>query len=161
MSTWWSGTWLVVTRTTKEAVASKSWRVTTLVMLLLGVAAVTVPRLLGDDATTYHLATVGETPPGVAAMLKSAGEAADFQVEFSTVADAAAAQDAVRAGDVDVALTATGPNGTLYVASDAGGTFPALVTQAVVAQTTTQSMLDAGLTPEQVATIQGTDRPTR
>ena len=30
MSTWWSGTWLVVTRTTKEAVASKSWRITTL-----------------------------------------------------------------------------------------------------------------------------------
>lgn len=159
MSTWWSGTWLVVTRTTKEAVASKSWRITTLVMLLLGLAAVALPRIIGDDATTYRLATVGETPPGVAAMLEAAGKAADFEVEFSTVADVSAAQDVVRAGDVDVALTATGPSGTLYVASDAGGTFPALVTQAVVAQTTTQSMLDAGLTPEQVATIQGTRPP--
>ena len=79
MSTWWSGTWLVVTRTTKEAVASKSWRITTLVMLLLGLAAVALPRIIGDDATTYRLATVGETPPGVAAMLEAAGRALDHE----------------------------------------------------------------------------------
>ncbi len=159
MSSWWAGTRLVAARTIRESIAARSWRLITVAMFLIGLAAVIIPRLIGDDATTYRLATVGETPAGVSAMLKAAGQAADFEVEFRTVADATAAEQVVRDGDVDVALTATGPQGTMFVAADTGGVFPALVAQAAVAESTTDAMRDAGLTDDQIAAIQSTTAP--
>ena len=159
MNLWWPGTRLVAGRTIVESVNSRSWRVTTAIMLLLGIAIVVVPRLIGSSATTYRLATVGEASPGLVAMLQAAGEAGDFTVETETVADTAAAREAVRSGAVDVALTGVTAKDTAFVAADSGGTFPALVAQAAVAQSTTAEMHDAGLTAEQIAAIQGTLPP--
>ena len=159
MNLWWPGTRLVAGRTIVESVNSRSWRVTTAIMLLLGIAIVVVPRLIGSSATTYRLATVGEAPPGLVAMLQAAGEAGDFTVETETVGDTAAAREAVRSGAVDVALTGVTAKDTAFVAADSGGTFPALVAQAAVAQSTTAEMHDAGLTAEQIAAIQGTLPP--
>ena len=159
MNLWWPGTRLVAGRTIVESVNSRSWRVTTAIMLLLGIAIVVVPRLIGSSATTYRLATVGEAPPGLVAMLQAAGEAGDFTVETETVADTAAAREAVRSGAVDVALTGVTAKDTAFVAADSGGTFPALVAQAAVAQSTTAEMHDAGLTAQQIAAIQGTLPP--
>lgn len=158
-SSWWSGTRLVAGRTIAESLASKSWRITTAIMLLLGIAAVVIPQLIGQDATTYKLTTVGEAPPQLVAMLQSAGQAGDFTVEVATVPDDAAAQAAVRDGDADVALTGITSDDTLFVASSSGGTFPVLVAQAAVAEATTDAMEAAGLGPEQVAEIQSQRPP--
>ncbi len=159
MTGWWAGTRLVAARTIRESVSARSWRLITLAMFLIGLAAVIIPRLIGDDTTTYRLATIGETPPSITAMLVAAGQSADFEVDFSTAADDSAAERMVRDGDVDVALTATGPQGTMYVAAHTGGVFPALVAQAAVADSTTGALRDAGLTDEQIAAIQSTTPP--
>jgi ABC-2 type transport system permease protein len=76
-----------------------------------------------------------------------------------TVPDPDAARAAVRDGDADVALSAEGPAGTLYVAADRGGTFPALVSQAVLSVTLTERLAAAGLAPEQIAAIRATPPP--
>ena len=157
--TWWSGTLLVAGRSLVEGVSSRSWRVVTALMLLLGLAVVVVPRLVGEQDVTYRLATVGETDAGLAAPLQAAAGAGGFEVDFAVVADADAAEQAVREGDVDVAVAGTGADTTLYVRSDNFSTFPALVSQAVLAQTTTASLADAGLSPAQITAIQATPPP--
>jgi ABC-2 type transport system permease protein len=161
---WWSGTRLVAGRALGEGLSSRSWRVVTALMLVLGLAVVVVPRVIGERDVTYRLATVGPTDAGLAAPLEVAAGAGGFEVEFVAVSDAAAAEQAVREGDADVAVAGGGGGGgggetTLYVRSDNISTFPALVSQAVLAQTTTAALAEAGLSPAQIAEIQATPPP--
>jgi ABC-2 type transport system permease protein len=156
---WWSGTRLVAGRALAEGFSSRSWRVVTALMLLLGLAVVVVPRLVGEREVTYRLATVGQTDAGLAAPLEAAAGAGGFEVDFVAVDDAAAAEQAVREGDADVAVAGGGAEATLYVRSDNFSTFPALVSQAVLAQTTTAALADAGLSPTQIAAVQAAPPP--
>jgi ABC-2 type transport system permease protein len=133
-----------------DTVASTSWRVLTAVLLVIGIAVVVVPRLIGDEGSSYRLATVQGTDPAIAAAVEAAGEAGDFDVVVDTVPDAAAAQAAVRDGDADAGLVVTGEGSTLFVAADFASPFPALVSQAVVAQATAEALLEAGLSPQQI-----------
>jgi ABC-2 type transport system permease protein len=132
-------------------------RITTLILLLVGLAVVFVPRMLSGDEPTYTLATVGEPSASVQAQLDAAGEAAEFGVEFLPVADAPAVEAAVRAGDATVGLAGQ----TMYVRTDAPGAFPVLVAQAVVAQESTRTLLEAGLTPQQIAEVSSVAPPTQ
>lgn len=156
---WWSGTRLVAGRAIGDAVASRSWRAVTVLMLVIGIAIVVVPRLIGGGETTYTLAAVPGTDPQIAQALAAAGEAGDFTVNVVTVPEAAAAEAAVRDGTADAGLVPAPDGGTLFVAAGSGGTFPALVTQSVVAQSMRQSLLDAGLSPEQIAAIESRRPP--
>jgi len=159
MSSFWEGVRLVSARAFGEGVASRSWRIITALTALIGVAIVVVPRLLGGGAPHYLLATVGQAPPGLLTQLEAAGEAGAFSVTIMTVEDAAEAEAAVRDGDADAALTAVGPGGVLYVASDGRSTFPALVSQAVLGLRITDQLARAGLSGEQIAAIQATPPP--
>lgn len=151
---WWSGMRLVAGRAIAEALASKSWRVVTVLMLLLGVAFIVVPRLIGDSAPRYTLAVVGASESQVQGAFAPIADAGGFSVDVVPVPDASAAEAAVREGRADAALAPGPGSGTLFVAADSAGTFPALVSQAVLAQATAQALLDAGLQPDQVAAIQ-------
>jgi ABC-2 type transport system permease protein len=142
-----------------EAWGSRSWRVVTLVMLAIGLAVVIVPRVIGDRETTYTLAVVGQPAPLVMAQLEAAASAGEFRLEVSEAADAGAAQQVVRDGDADVALVGSGAEATMYVASDGGFVFPALVSQAVLTAATTDALAQAGLTPGQIAQIQSLPPP--
>lgn len=159
MRTWWAGTRLVAGRAIGEGVQSKSWRVITLVMLLLGAAAVVVPRLLTGGPTQYTLATAPGTPAQIEQSLAAAAQVGGFEVTVAPVPDAGAAQAAVREGDADVALVPGPGGGTLYVSANSGGTFPALVTQAAVAAATEQALADAGLGPQEIAAVQSVPPP--
>lgn len=157
----WAGTRLVAGRAMSEAWASRSWRVVTLIMLAIGLAIVIVPRVIGERETTYTLTVVGEPAPLVLAQLEAAAAAGEFRLAVSAAADAADAQRIVRDGDADVALVGTGPDATLYVATGGSSVFPALVAQSVMAQTTTDALIRAGLTPEQIAQIQSLPPPAQ
>ncbi len=128
-------------------------------MLLAGLAVVVVPRLLGEEATTYRLAVVGEAPEALTRQLDAAGRAADFQVRVLARSDAAAVEATVRDGDADVGLAGSGQGTTVYVGPDRAGPFPSIVAGAVTAGRTAQALVDAGLTPQQIATVQGTEPP--
>ena len=154
-SRWWEGTRMVAGRSLREGVRSRTFRITTLVLLLVGLATVYVPRLLAQDEPTYTLATVGQASAGIQAQLDVAAGAAQFTVAYLAVADAPAVEGAVREGDATVGLAEQ----VMYVRSDAPGAFPVLVAQAVVAEETAQMLLDAGLTAAQVAELSSVPPP--
>jgi ABC-2 type transport system permease protein len=163
MSGWWAGTRQVAGRAIGDGVGSKSWRAITVVMLLLGTAAVVLPRLLAAGPAEYVLATAPGAPAELAADLQAAGTAAGFSVRVAAVPDGAAAQAAVRDGEADAGFVPEPgggtSGGTLYVSAASGGTFPVLVSQTLVARATAVALAEAGLAPEQVAVVQSVQPP--
>jgi ABC-2 type transport system permease protein len=155
MGTWWRGTELVAERGLLENVRSRSFQVVTALMLLLSVAAVTVPQLIGGDKTTYTIATTGTAPAGIVAALNAAGRSGDFTVKYISRPDANAVRLAVRDGDATSGLAGK----TLYTKAREGGTFPVLVAQAVVALETTRQLSEAGLSQQQVTELQSIQPP--
>jgi len=155
MSTWWQGAALVAERGLVENVRSRSFKVVTGLLLLLSAAAVTIPQLVGEDRTTYTLATTGEAPADVVAVLDAAGTAADFTVTYVVREDEAAVRTAVRDGDATAGLAA----GRLYTSAVNGGTFPVVVAQAVVTAETSRLLEQAGLSPQQVADLRSVRSP--
>lgn len=154
MGTWWRGTALVAERGIVESIRSRTFKVVTGILLVLSVAAVVVPQMLRSDQTTYTLATAGPTPTGLVAALDAAGRAADFTVRYETKADVTAVRQAVRDGDATAGLVGD----SLYT-SMASGTFPIVVAQSVVALETSRRLMEAGLTPAQIAGIQSVRPP--
>ena len=113
MRAWWRGTSLVAERGLVENVRSRSFKVVTGLLLLLSIAAVTIPQILSGGGTTYTLATIGKAPAQVVAALNAAGKSADFTVKYVSRMDEAAIRRAVRDGVATAGLAA----GTLYTAS--------------------------------------------
>jgi ABC-2 type transport system permease protein len=144
---WWEGTRLVAGRSLADGARSRTVRISTAVLLLVGLAVVFVPRLLGGDEPTYTLASVGETSASIQAQLDAASDAAGFRVEYLTVQDAAMLEAAIREGDATVGLAGT----TVYVRTDAPGAVAVLVGQAVMAQERTDLLREAGLSSAQIA----------
>ncbi|MDH5244599.1 MAG: ABC transporter permease, partial [Chloroflexota bacterium] len=146
---WWEGTRLVAGRSLSDRVRSRTVRATTLILLLIGLAVVFVPRVLGGDEPVYTLASVGAVSTPVQAQLDAAGQAAGFGVEYLAVETDAAVETAVRDGDATVGLG----DDVLYVRSDAPGTFAVLVAQSVVAERRAEELGGMGLTPGQVTAV--------
>jgi ABC-2 type transport system permease protein len=154
METWWRGTALVAERGIVESIRSRTFKVVTGILLILSVAAVVVPQLLGSTQPTYTLATTAQPPAALATALDAAGRAAGFSVRYETRADEAAVRQAVRDGDATAGLVGD----SLYT-STASGTFPVVVAQSVVALEASQRLADAGLTPAQIASVQSVRPP--
>ncbi|MEO5652903.1 MAG: ABC transporter permease [Marmoricola sp.] len=155
MHTWWQGTALVAERGLFENFRSRSFKVVTGLLLLLAVAAVVVPQIVGKEATTYTLATTGKAPADVAAMLDAAGKSGEFTVKYIPRADADAVRRAVRDGDATAGLAGK----RLYTSATDEGTFPVLVAQAVVALETSRLLEQAGLNPQQIAGLRSVRPP--
>jgi len=155
MRTWWQGTWLVATRSMNEQYRSRAFKLVTGLLLLVSIGAVTVPQMLGDDDTTYTLATVGDAPAELAAILGSAEAAGDFTVEFEAQDDRAAVRGSVQDGDATAGLAGD----TLFTSEQADGTFPVLVAQAVMTIETSSRLAEAGLSPDEVARVQSVRPP--
>ena len=155
MGTWWRGTALVAERGLVENLRSRSFKVVTGLILLLSIAAVTVPQILGGESTTYTMATTGKAPAAVVAALNAAGKSADFTVKYISRGNEDAVRRAVRDGDATSGLA----GGTLYTSATDDGTFPILVAQTVVALETSRRLSEAGLSPQQVADLQSVRPP--
>ena len=69
MRTWWRGTTLVAHRGLVENVRSRSFKVLTGLLLLLSLAAVTIPQILSGGSTAYTIATIGKAPAAVVAIV--------------------------------------------------------------------------------------------
>ena len=89
--------------------------------------------------------------------LDAAGRTADFKVKYVTRVDGTAVRLAVRDGDADAGLA----GGTLYTSTKSAGTFPVVVAQAVVSLEATRRLTEAGLSPQQVASLQSIRPPTQ
>jgi ABC-2 type transport system permease protein len=155
MRAWWRGTTLVAERGLVENLRSRSFKALTGLLLLLSIAAVTIPQILGAQGTTYTLATIGKAPAGVVATLDAAGKPASFTFTYVSRLDEAAVRKAVRDGDATAGLA----GGTLYTSATSAGTFPVVVAQAVVTLETARQLSKAGLGPRQVADLQSIRAP--
>lgn len=156
MGTWWRGTALVAERGLLETLRSKSFKILAALLLLLSVALVAIPQLVGGGSTTHTLATAGKASAGMVAMLNAAGKSADFTVRYESRKDGEAVRQAVRDGDATAGLA----GGTLYTSATSDGTFPVLVAQATVALETSRQLAGAGLSPQQIRDLQSV-RPPR
>lgn len=155
MGTWWRGTALVAERGIVESVRSRTFKVVTGLLLVLAAAAVILPQMLRSGETTYTLATTQQAPADLVAALGAAGRTAGFTVTYEVRADEAAVRQAVRDGDATAGLVGD----SLYT-SMASGTFPVVVAQSVVALEASRRLVEAGLSPAQIADIQSV-RPPR
>ena len=155
MGAWWRGTSLVAERGLVETLRSRSFKVITGLLLLLSVAAVTIPQILGGAGTTYTIATAAKAPAGLVAALNAAGKSADFTVKYISRRDVADVRQAVGDGDATAGLAAA----TLYTSAKSAGTFPVVVAQAVVSLETSRRLTEAGLSPQQVADLQSIRPP--
>lgn len=155
IASWWSGTRLVAGRALAEQVRSRTFKVVTVILLLVSAATVTIPQIIDEGETTHTLATVGPAPPDLAAALEAAGEVADFRVRFVVRSDEDAVREAVREGEATAGLAGD----TLYVAEDAGSTFPVAVSQAVVGLETNRRLTELGLTPAQIDELRTVEPP--
>jgi len=155
MGTWWQGARLVAERGLVENLRSRSFKVVTGLLLLLSVAAVALPQILGGEGTTYTLATAGNAPADVVAALDAAGKSADFKVRYVSRDEEDSVRQAVRDGDATTGLVGQ----TLYTSASAGGTFPVVVAQAVITLKTSRRLTEAGLSPQQVVDLQSIRPP--
>ncbi|WP_454777623.1 ABC transporter permease [Georgenia muralis] len=152
--TWWTGTRLVTGRAIRENLRSRTFKIVTAFLLLLSVAAVLLPQLLGQDERDFTLATAGEVPTGLAATLDASARAAELEVDYLAAADDDAVRLAVEEGDADAGLA-----GDVLYTAQPGGLFPALVGQAVVAVELADRLGAAGLDPEEIAGVQSVVPP--
>ena len=155
MRTWLRGTALVAERGLTENLRSRSFKVVTGLLLLMSIAAVTVPQILGSKGTSYTIATIDKAPAAVMTGLNAAGKAADFTVKYVSRPDGTAVREAVRDGDADAGLA----GGTLYTSAKMNGTFPVVIAQTVVALDTSRRLSEAGLSAQQVASLQSIRPP--
>jgi ABC-2 type transport system permease protein len=155
MRAWLQGTRLVGERALFENVRSRTFKLVTALLLTLAIAAVAVPQLLRDETTTYTLATVGDASAGLVETLEEAAAAAEFELELSSRENAQAVRTAIRDGDATAGLDGE----TLFVSAEADATFPAIVSQAVVALETERRLEDAGLSAEEIEELQSVPPP--
>lgn len=95
---------LVAGREIRARLATKAYRVTTVILVVVALAGVLVPHLVGHGTPSYDIAVVGRTPAGTADALRSGGRLIDATIRVQMLADEAAAETGVRADKVDVAL---------------------------------------------------------
>lgn len=155
MGSWWSGMSLVLKRGLAEQVRSRTFKVVLGLLLLLAVAAVTIPRLVGTGTTTYTLATVGPAPADLTATLGLAARAVPFEIRYLELSDDAQVRASVRDEEATAGLSDT----RLYVPERVTGTFPAIVSQSIVALDTEHLLAELGLTPTQVQQLQSVRPP--
>lgn len=155
MTGWWGGTVLVLKRNLLENLRSRTYKVITGVLVLISLGVVVLPQVFGEEETTYTLATVGPAPADVKSLLGAAAEGGDFTVEYETVADEEELRRVVQEGDATAGLG----EDRLYTSTVGSGTFPVLVSQAVVAVETRDRLSEAGLTAAEIAAVQSVSPP--
>ncbi len=149
----WHTVALVARREIRERLRSKTFIVSTLLSLVvLAVIVVAAGAASDDGGTTYDIGVVGERSVAVVDAVGSlvAGSAeldTDVDITVEEYPDAAEAEQAVRDGDVDVALQGT----TVVVDSDIDERLAALIESANREVAVTDALTAAGAPPADIA----------
>lgn len=99
----WRRTWIVALREIRERGGSRSYRISTVLALLLVVAIILLPSVIGKSKT-YHVGVTGSLPAGIEAAVITQAKAADRQLEVRSYGTVAEGESAVRDKKVDVLL---------------------------------------------------------
>ncbi|GAA0309111.1 ABC transporter permease [Kineococcus aurantiacus] len=104
--------WIVAQREMTERLRDKGFIFSTLLLFLIVAAAAVLPGVFSGGTNDYDVAVTAESRPLVATALPA--EDRDDRVHLREAADVAAAEAAVRAGDVDAAVL-VGPDAVSIV----------------------------------------------
>lgn len=97
--------WLVARRELRERSKGRTYRLTTLILVVLVVAAIVLPAVIdGDDGVTYDLGLVGDPGPQFLSTLELLAEATGSTVADQSFPTLRAGEEAVTSGDVDALL---------------------------------------------------------
>jgi ABC-2 type transport system permease protein len=151
---------LVARREVVEQLRAKSFLISTGIMLLILVGIIVVPRLLGAGRPeTFDVGTVGGASAPVGQALAAQAKANGVEVRLRQEADLAAAEAAVRDGELDLAIV----NGReLLAKSEVDEQLGVLVQSASRAVRAQERLAAAGLDPAEVrATLAPAPLPVR
>ena len=138
------GTWLVVRREWDQRVRSMSFRLSTLIAAAIVAAIISTPQILGgNEEASGTVGVVGGTSSQLTSAIPAAGSTIGLAVTVQPFDDLAAAEDALRAGDVEVLLV---DQRSLVWKAEADDRLAAVVSVAVQSVERQRAMDDLGLT---------------
>lgn len=150
--------WLVARRELRERSKGRTYRITTIFLIVAVAAAIVLPAVIdGDDGVTYELGVSGDIDADFIPILEVLADAAAVEIsisEFSTVAEG---ETAVSDGDIDGLLV----NGQELVVQQSGGSvlfvsggagLVGLLTGTAQTLQVQQIVVEAGVTAEELAT---------
>ncbi len=94
--------WLVAVREMRERSRSRAFRASLVVMLLVVLAVIVAPALLGGGDGTLDVGLTGTVPEELPRAISEQSEAIGQTVDVRRYDDVAAGEEAVRQGDIDV-----------------------------------------------------------
>jgi ABC-2 type transport system permease protein len=149
----WRGAGLVAGRELRERVRTRTFRITTLVLVLAALAGVIVPALVGDEGPPRSTVAVAGGPASLPETLRAAGAAQDRTVDVRRVGAAEAERQAA-SGDVDAAVIAgqTGPVRVL-VEDELSDDLRGIIAQAIAGARVSDALARSGLPPREVAQV--------
>ena len=147
----WRGAKLVAGREVRERVRTRTFRVTTAILVIVALAAVLIPAAVGDDGPARSTVAVAGGPASLPDALVAAGAAQDRTITIRRLGEAEAARQGA-AGDVSAAVIA-GDAGTVRVVveDDISDDLRGIIAQAVAGARVTDALARAGLPPSRVA----------
>ena len=137
--------WEVARREFLERWRSRAMRVSFLIVLVLVVAGAAAMTLADDSTPTDDFGLVGARAVALEPALRLAGRAEDRKTRIHRLSDRAAAQRAVRDGEVDVAIV----DGTLVVEDDRSIPAVGVAQRAIAGQASLTRLEAAGLTRQE------------
>ena len=107
--------WMVARRELKQRIKSRTYRITTAVLLLIVLGGIIIPQMLDDgEGTSYDLGLVGENSAELLGTLNVLATSAEARVDTQDFAGVAEAEAALQAGTIEAFLV----DGTEYVTND-------------------------------------------
>ena len=107
--------WMVARRELKQRIKSRTYRITTVILMLLVLGGIIIPQMLDDgDGTTYELGLVGENSAELLGTLDVLATAAEARVDKRTFEDVAEAELALQEDKIEAFLV----DGKEYVTNE-------------------------------------------
>lgn len=142
--------WLVARREMRERARSRSFRISTLLMLLVVVSAVVLPGVLEDGRTTSDVGVVGTSATTFGQVLTASVDPDESEVNVRTYDSVDAGEEALRDEHIDVLVV---DERRLEWRGAPDAQLQALVTGAIQVATVQQRAADAGLDPGVLAQL--------
>ncbi len=107
--------WMVARRELKQRIKSRTYRITTVILMLLVLGGIIIPQMLDDgDGITYELGLVGENSAELLGTLDVLATAAEARVDKRTFEDVAEAELALQEDKIEAFLV----DGKEYVTNE-------------------------------------------
>ena len=107
--------WMVARRELKQRIKSRTYRITTAVLLLIVLGGIIIPQMLDDgEGTSYDLGLVGENSSELLATLDVLAGAAEARIDTREFEDIASAEVALQTDSIEAFLV----DGKEYVTND-------------------------------------------